>query len=68
MPKIKCNCDKGFHWKASDRLKCLRSRGKIVKTGAKRVDGVVVENEDDDQQSQKVDCMNTGKMNEEDDT
>jgi hypothetical protein len=46
----------------------LRSRGKIVKTGAKRIDGVVVENEDDDQQSQKAYCMDTGKMNEEDDT
>jgi hypothetical protein len=49
MPKVKCNCDKGFHLKASDRLKCLSSRGKIVRNGIKRVDAVTVENEDVDQ-------------------
>jgi hypothetical protein len=49
MPKVKCNCDKGFHLKAGDRLKCLSSRGKIVRNGIKRVDAVTVENEDVDQ-------------------
>jgi hypothetical protein len=68
MPKVKCNCDKGFHLKASDRLKCLSSRGKIVRNGVKRVDGVVVKNEDEDQQSQKAHCMDIDNFNEDDDT
>jgi hypothetical protein len=67
MPKVKCNCDKGFHWKASDRLKCLSSRGLIVRNGVKRVDSVIVENEDRDQPRLKPSCNDTSKMNEEDD-
>jgi hypothetical protein len=46
----------------------LSSRGKIVRNGVKRVDGVVVKNEDGDQQSQKTHCMDIDNINEDDDT